>query len=120
MAAELTPERMTNLKFAYMSAKAQGNYRMDVGREDFGDLIEAAEENARLRAEVERLQGEIHECPKCGRACKECDRTEQRIATLEAELAKVRGIGVGDEVFIVPPPGEAILGRIVVTEPAAS
>lgn len=58
---------------------------------------------ARLEAaesEVERLSGEVHECPKCGRACKQCecvetkmigllnetDHKDARIAELEAAL----------------------------------
>lgn len=48
-------------------------------------------ENANYHAELCRERTElaaarVHECPKCGRACKECDCTEQRIAALESEL----------------------------------
>lgn len=52
MSDTLTPERLVNMKFAYMTAKAKGSARMEVSREDFGDLIDAAEENATLRAEL--------------------------------------------------------------------
>lgn len=37
--------------------------------------------------EVERLRAEVHDCPKCGMACKQCQCYEQEVAELRARLA---------------------------------
>jgi len=43
-------------------------------------MCEQEAENARLSARVADLEGQVHECPTCGRACKECGCVEAELA----------------------------------------
>lgn len=40
-------------------------------------------------AKIERLRGEVHDCPVCGQACKQCQCTDKEIERLRADLARL-------------------------------
>jgi hypothetical protein len=48
------------------------------------DAKRAADELERLTAEVERLSGLIHSCPKCGEFCKQCRCWNDELAEARA------------------------------------
>lgn len=45
----------------------------------------ARREIGELRAEIERLKADIHDCPTCGVACKRCRCVEAEVEKLSAE-----------------------------------
>lgn len=52
---------------------------------DYGE--QAAADRDRLAAENARFRADVHDCPVCGRACKQCECTERELARLRAALA---------------------------------
>jgi hypothetical protein len=47
------------------------------------DEAKGCQDYEQLRAEIQRLRGQVHECPECGKLCREC-------RCMEAELERVR------------------------------
>ena len=47
-------------------------------------------EIATLQAEIERLRGLVHDCPKCGESCVECDCQRKEIERLKTDTQNLR------------------------------
>jgi hypothetical protein len=78
---ELTPAVLAELKQLHAAVKEPA----------YEDLYAAWGALPKLIAEVERLRGEVHDCPACGMACKQCRCYEAEMDRLRQEIDRLTG-----------------------------
>jgi uncharacterized protein YdcH (DUF465 family) len=55
----------------------------------YGEVVSLRTDNATLKDKVAELESQLHTCPKCGESCIDCQCVAERVAGLEADVARL-------------------------------